>query len=451
MPKTSAKSKKAAPAASQTHSYQKVIVRPGSYKVPAKRTTPGAFQDDSGRWWIETTFSNERLQRIADNARTMGKAGLKIPAPFAHRDSKKVRVGPVKIGSDGATLLDIHDKPLGWDASLNGGFWNPETIQLVDDVSKINPEFAAGPGLVGTVDTFGDPNDLNTPAGKVSRTVQETSICVLPKYQPPGFEKPIEDFIAHIAMPVHAVEAGQDNFAEAVAMSEESDDDLFVVSMSALMESNPTGETAENDDPQMIEVLGLLQQLKIDLPPDTNRDSLVERLNLVLRQKLADQKEMNPANPLTQAPTGSQSKPAPVAMSQDSSDSAVVKALISRETKAKKQELKKRLKKLVDTGSHEMSQAVVDELTTEIDAISMSAEDLTDEGDFPVPLAESKIALLERTARPLTGSLIDDLDGIQMSAPDGSRLEEKPAYGEEEDLPADYIESMVNRALPISA
>lgn len=448
MPKTSKTSKAPKP---ETHSYQKVILRPGSFKVPAKRTTQGAFQDDAGRWWIETTFTNERLQRIAENAKTMGKAGLKIPAPFAHRDSKKNRVSPVKIGTDGAMLDALTDKPLAWDASLNGGFWNPETIQLVADVSKINPEFGSGPGLIGTVDTFGDPADLNSPAGKVSRTVQETSICVLPKYQPPGFSEPMEDFIAHIAMPVHAIEAGQDNFAEVAAMSEDSDDDLFAVSMSALVEPAGGGaDTAETDDPQMVEVLGLLKQLKIDLPPDTNRDSLVERLNLVLRQKIADQAEMTPANPLTQAPSGSQSKPAPVAMSQDS-DSAFVKALIIRETKKKKDELKRRLKRLVDTGSHEMSQAVVDELTTSIDAISMSAEDFMDDGEFPTPLPESQIFLLERTARPLTASLIDDADSIQMSAPVGSRLEERPVAAEEEDLPQEYVDAIVNRALPVHA
>lgn len=435
----------------ESHSYQKVVLRPGSYKVPAKKTTPGAFEE-GGRWWTQQTFTNERLQRIAENARTMGKAGLKIPAPFAHRDSNKVRPNPIKIGSDGATLDALTGKPLGWDAKLNGGFWNPEKLQWVEDASKINPEFAEGPGLVGEVDTFGDPADLNSPAGKVSRTVQETSICVLPKYQPPGFDKPMEDFIAHIAMPVHAVEAGQDNFAEVAAMSDESDDELFAVSMSALVEPTGNNETAENDDPQMIEVLGLLQQLKIDLPPDTTRDSLVERLNLVLRQKIADQAEMTPANPLTQAPSGSQSKPAPVAMSQEEAapESAVVKVLIIREATKKKIELKKRLKRLVDTGSHEMSQAVVDELTAEIDAISMSAEDIDEAtGDFPTPLAESKIVLLERTARPLTGSMIDDLDSIQMSAPDGSRLEEVPVGGEEEDLPEDYVNGIVNRALPV--
>lgn len=434
------------------HSYDKVIVRPGSYRVPAKKDSPGAFQDEGGRWVREETFSIDRLNRIAAIAAKMSDEKIKIPAPFAHRDKNKKYVFPVK--GDGADALDaLHNKPLAWDSSINGGFWRD--LRFVDDASTINPEFQPGPGLVGTVDTFGDPSDLNSPAGKVSRTVQETSICVLKNYKPPMSDAPYEDYIAHIAMPVHAVEPGQDNFAsstssdrsayasEVAAMSEESDDDLIVVSMSDLVQTNDGADAQEQDDPEMIEVLGFLTQLKIDLPPDTNRDNLISVLRITLRQKIADQKEMTQGNPLTQAPAGSTSKPAPVAMSQ--SPDAISNALLRRETTRKKDELKKRLKRLKATGSHELSPELVTELEGEIELVSMSADDLNEDGDFPVSTIEKQIVLLERTGRPMTGSLIDDESIFSMAAPDGSHAIDAPVEGIQE-LPAEYTDAIIVRA-----
>lgn len=441
MPSTAKKkTPKTVPSVPAIHSYDKVIVRPGSYRVPAKKGSPGAFEDEGGRWVREETFSIDRLNKIAAIAAKMSDEKIKIPAPFAHRDKNKKYVFPVK--GDGADALDaLHNKPLAWDASINGGFWRD--LRFVDDASAINPEFQPGPGLIGTVDTFGDPSDLNSPAGKVSRTVQETSICVLKNYKPPMSDAPYEDYIAHIAMPVHAVEPGQDNFAEVAAMSEESDDDLIVVSMSDLVQANDGADAQEQDDPEMVEVLGFLTQLKIDLPPDTNRDNLISVLRITLRQKIADQKEMTQGNPLTQAPAGSTSKPAPVAMSQ--SPDAISNALLRRETNRKKDELKRRLKRLKSTGSHELTPELMTELEGEIELVSMSADDLNEDGDFPVSTIEKQIALLERTGRPMTGSLIDDESLFSMSAPDGSHTIEAPVEGIQE-LSAEYTDAIIARA-----
>lgn len=419
MPKTATKASKKTNPAPASHSFQKVVLRPGKFRVPARVNAPGATQDSTGRWWKEELFTDERLKQLAENSRLILDAKIKIPAPFAHRDKNKRFVNGVKVGSDGASLVDLHSKPLGWDSSINGGFWD-KPLEYVEDCSAINPEFQPGSGLIGSVNTFGDPNDHNTPAGKVSKTVTETSIGLLPSYQPPGWEKPMTDYIAHIAMPVHAIEAGQDNF---VAMSNDSsaDDDLEIVCMSEMMEpSMAGGEAGETDDEEMVAVLGFLQQLKIDLPPDTTRDNLVERLNLVLRQKIADQSEMSPQNPLTQAPSGSTSKPAPVAMSQEnaSTDSGknFANLMLVRETKKTKSTLGQRLNRLKVKG---LPKDVADEIEADINAITMSAEDISEDGDFPTSTAETKIALLERTQPNLTASIMDD-DMIGMSAPDGS-------------------------------
>lgn len=428
----------------ELHSYQKVITRPGTYRVPAKKTDPNAAQDASGRWYKEETFSINRLKDIATLAAEMSAEGIKIPAPFAHRDKNKNTIFPTKAGSDGASLDALTDKPLAWDASINGGFWRD--LQLVDDVSKINSEFKPGPGLIGTVDTFGEPSDLNSPAGKVSRTVQETSICLIKDYKPAMSDKAYPDYIAHIAMPVHAIEQGQDNFAEVAAMSEESDDDLCIVQMSDLVTTNadPTNQPAQQDDPEMIEVLDFLKQLKIDLPPETNRDSLVSILRIVLRQKIADQHDMTSDDSLTQAPAGSSSKPAPVAMS---TESATVNALLLRETNRLKENLRSRLQRLQSRGFHELKPEVVTELTNEINLVQMSADNLNaDDGSFPTSLIESKIVLLEKTGRPMTGSLVEDESLFSMSAPAGSYVPEEPKYGEEE-IPAEYAQGIVDRAL----
>lgn len=440
-----AATKKKSASGPELHSYQKVITRPGTYRVPAKKTDPTARQDESGRWYKEETFSINRLQSIADLAAEMASEGIKIPAPFAHRDKNKNTIYPTKAGNDGASLDALTDKPLAWDASINGGFWRDLT--LVDDVSKVNPEFKPGPGLVGTVDTFGDPNDLNSPAGKVSRTVQETSICLLQNYKPAMSDKQYPDYVAHIAMPVHAIEQGQDNFAEVAAMSEDSSDDLCIVQMSDLVQTNsdPAAQPAEQDDPEMIEVLDFLKQLKIDLPPETNRDSLVSILRIVLRQKIADQAEMTQGDSLNTPPAGSSSKPAPVAMS---TESATINALLLRETNRLKSDLGRRLKRLISTGSHELKPDVVQELEGKISVVSMSADDLNDDGSFPTSQIENEIFLLERTGRPMTGSLVDDESLFSMSAPNGSYVPPEPVVGEPE-IPAEYAQAIIDRALPV--
>jgi len=421
---------------SQLHSYQKVILRPGSYRVPARANSTGAFQDESGKWVREETFDTERLNRLAGIAADMNSSGFKIPAPFAHRDKSRKYPFPVKNAEDGGLLDAIHNKPIAWDASLNGGYWRD--LQYVEDVSQVNSEFKPGPGLIGVVDTFGDPNDLNTPAGKVSRTVQETSICVLPNYKPPMATEAYPDYIAHIAMPVHAIEPGQDNFSP-VVMSED-DIELFSVSMSDLVTSPGGAEAEEQGDPELTEVLGLLSQLKIVLPSDTNRDNLLSTLRITLSQKIADQKEMNSGNPLTNPPAGSTSKPAPIAMSDN-----LTNALLKRETKRKQDELKRRLNRLRNSGSHELAPELVTELENEINAVSMSADDINDDGDFPVSTIEKQIALLERTGRPMTGSLVDDDGLFAMSAPNGSIVHEPPKTTEE-DLDEAYVNGICDRA-----
>lgn len=441
--KTTAKPKSAEK--NQLHSYQKVIVRPGTYRVPARKSDPKAYQDASGKWVKDETFSNTRLTNIAATAKEMLDGGFKIPAPFVHRDKNGKIPRPFKVGGDGASLDALTEKPIAWDASINGGHWRD--LQFVDDVSKINPEFESGPGLVGMIDTFGDPNDLNTPAGKVSRTVQDTSILTLPNYKPPMGDKVYDDYIAHIAMPVHAIEPGQDNFAEVAAMSDE-ENEFAIVSMSDLVTDLNGGVNGENDDPEMAEVVSFLQQLKIDLPPETTRDNLVSVLRILLRQKIADQREMTPENPLTNAPNGSSTKPAPVAMSDTlSGNSATAEVLLKREIKRVKDNLRGRLLKLRRQGGHDLSEEVVAELEADINAIQMSADDLNDEGDFPTSLAEKQIALLERTRRPLVGSIVDDYDAVQMSAPDGSHLEEPPIVGIPA-VPDDYVAGILDRAMP---
>lgn len=430
------------------HSYQKVIVRPGRFSVPCSPLHPQARKDETGRWVRDVEFSEDRLKRAAENNNKLVGQGFKIPAPFAHVDKNKNRPKPLKLGNDGAALDAFTEQPIAWDASLNGGYWRD--FQFVEDTSKINPDFGEGPGFVGTVDTFGDPDDLNTPAGKVSRTVQDTSIFIYDKYKPPQAKEPIEDFIAHIAMPVHAIEPGQDNFAEVASMSD--GEDGFAVSMADMVDSAASigGNPAEQDDAQMVEVLGLLKQVQIDLPPDTSRDNLVDVLRIVLRQKIADQRETTPANPLTQAPAGSTNKPAPVAMS-DTSTPSVADVLLKRENDRLKKSLHNRLKKLRERGAHELPKGVIDELVADIDAISMSADDIDQEtGDFPISYAEKQIALLERTGRPMTGSYLDDESATQMSAPEGSRQEEPPVVGPQE-VPTEYIGGILDRVFPETA
>lgn len=264
--------------------------------------TPGVFEVNNGPKKEIDSFSVDRLRRIAQTGQEMIDNGLKIPIPFAHYDKNKEMPRPVVVSESGEELDPCTGKPCTWDASLNAGFAK---------AFYTNEEGA----LVVVLESFGDDNDLNTPAGKLGTTVQETSIGLAQSYRD-GKGRTYKDAPVHIAACIKAVEPGQDNFV----LSSEETEEMVVVSMSNMKmpaktmsttnyrpgenqnrdldaeDTNDDGNASATDLPTL---LNLLRKLKspIDLPKDTTEDTLVSNLVIAVNQKISDEKNCESTQP----------------------------------------------------------------------------------------------------------------------------------------------------------
>lgn len=271
----------------RTARFEKILLTPGKYNVAYNGSTT-----------VEDEFTVERIANIVNTAQQMRDNGLRIPIPFKHFDSNGHTPTPVTISDSGQEVDPITGQPVSWDSSINGGF--------ADSVYQ-NEDGA----LVGVVDSFGDENDLNTPAGKMGTTVQETSIGLAKRYVD-GKGNVYNDALVHIAACIKAVEPDQSNF---VLLNSEDvskvTGDLSIVSMSSQLvtmtapgssgmqneqdrflcgDSDPEidGENLTADVPSLLNLLRKLES-PIDLPADTTDINLVERLVIAVNQKICDE------------------------------------------------------------------------------------------------------------------------------------------------------------------
>lgn len=279
----------------RTARFEKILLTPGKYYVAYNGSTR-----------VEEEFTAERLAKMTETGNKMIENGLRIPIPFKHFDKDNHTPTPVTISEAGQELDPITGDPIQWDASINGGF--AESYYQNEDGA-----------LVGVIESFGDENDLETPAGKMGTTCQETSIGLAKKYMD-GKGNIYEDAPIHIAACIKAVEPGQSNFV----LLEEDDvskvaGDLSIVSMSSQMltMANPTNPDAysggdrkldndsdtetdgENITADIPTLLNLLRKLEspIDLPADTTDINLVERLVIAVNQKICDEESNNEIEP----------------------------------------------------------------------------------------------------------------------------------------------------------
>jgi hypothetical protein len=336
--------------------FEKVVLTPGKYLV--------AF---NGSDRVEQEFTPERLERMAQTGQRMINNGLRIPIPFKHFDKDNHTPVPVTLSESGKEIDPITGKAISWDASINGGF--AESFYQ-------NEEGA----LVAVLESFGDENDLNTPAGKIGTTCQETSIGLASKYTD-GKGNTYEDAPIHIAACIKAVEPGQTNFVllgnEDVAKVA---GDLSIVSMSSqiiTMSDPPTSGSTENgdrslngdSDPEIDgknlsadvpTLLNLLRKLEspIDLPDDTTDLNLVERLVIAVNQKICDEEseeEIEPGegNATPQPPKQAQEKQGTYTMTTPASPVAPNQEsvlLMSMLANTQKKTLEARIAKLKEKG-----------------------------------------------------------------------------------------------------
>jgi hypothetical protein len=291
----------------------KDIVSVGKYHIP-----------DGNGGAKEHEISLERLRKWANTFNAMRDNGIRVPCPFNH----DVNAVPVQLGPDG--MLPS--------SQTNAGFW--DALWVDEDQGR----------LMGVLDAPGDAGDASSPAGKISKTVRETSVYVRPKGWKDGSGKEWEEPILHIAAVTHPIQPGQDNFQPlvediAIAMSFKQPEGKSKLpkGKAALPVSGETDDvdptTPSNPDkvlgsesPDVTsmggsvgDIIQLLRDVaKIGLPEDTNEHNFLERLRIALTQKSISEEEDDESS-VYQPPEGAALRNAPfvMAFSQQQIDAIV--------------------------------------------------------------------------------------------------------------------------------
>lgn len=427
----------------RTARFEKVILTPGKYYVAYNGSTR-----------VEEDFSVERLAKIAKTGQEMLQNGLRIPIPFRHFDKDSHTPTPVTISKDGQELDPITGESVQWDASINGGF--AESFYQNDDGA-----------VVAVLESFGDENDPNTPAGKIGTTCQETSIGLAKKYMD-GKGNIYEDAPIHIAACIKAVEPGQSNFT----LLQDEDvskvaGDLSIVSMSSQLitmaeptntDTNLNGDKKLNGDSGQEDVesnltcdvpslLNLLRKLEspIDLPADTTIENLVERLCIAVNQKTCDEESNEEIEPgegtaTPKPPQNSQEKQGTITMTTPATPPVPQEnvLLMSMLANTQKSVLETRISKLREKGVKEevIAKHVTPYMGLDVTTMSMADFDIASGKINKLAQAELAISILEDTpivTMDLSGSLgYDPNDATEVGYSEAGSMsdDEKKALGD---------------------
>ncbi len=218
--------------------------------------TEGEYEVSTFEGSKKKVFTSSDLRKISTTASKMLKAGIKIPAPFKHIQ-EGVFVTPVE---------EVVESP---DPAKNAGFWEKIYVRKNDHGTV---------SLYGVIDAPGKEDDPDSPAFKVSRTVKDTSIGLLPGFKD-GKGRTWGDFaVAHIALPVDPIEPDQTNF---IPLPDSEVEDYEVIAMSRKMTGNVS------------QVLTLLSDRGIDLPADTTNENFLDRLLVALMQNQKGTSSLN--------------------------------------------------------------------------------------------------------------------------------------------------------------
>lgn len=430
----------------RTARFEKIILTPGKYLVAYNGSTR-----------VEDEFTVERLAKMTSTGNKMRENGLRIPLPFVHFDKNGHTPTPVTISDAGTEVDPLTGNPINWDSSINGGF--AESFYQNDEGA-----------LVAVLESFGDENDLSTPAGKIGTTCQETSIGLAKKFVD-GKGNVYEDAPIHIAACIKAVEPGQTNFVLL-----ENDDvkkvsgDLSIVSMSSqllTMATPPSGSSngSNNDGDRDLSgdseeekegtnitadvptLLKMLRKLKspIDLPDDTADDTLVDRLVIAVNQKLCDEEkdeEIEPGegNAKPQPPNNAQEKQGTITMStpanlpvEPTKPNPESVLLMSMFANAQKSQLEARVAKLKEKG---VKDAMIQEFVTPhmtLDVTTMSIADFDVSAGKVKSLAQAELAVsmlekMEVKTMDLSGSLdYDPANGTEVGYSEGPAVSPEDA------------------------
>lgn len=404
--------------------YHKTIVRPNVYsiKTPAGRRIRSITKSD--------------LKEIAETNNKIIESGYKIPAPYAHRDSKGIIPS---ILADENTDASTKEKKQ-WSSDLNAGYWTK---------FEITPKGE----LAGYLEVP-DDND------KIGKTIKETSVFMVPEWED-GLGRKWKKALLHVALVTNAVEPNQENFelvdpspeyslamafslSDAVAMSDDPNEDQANKSPSETSdtskEQNKSDDSNSNDKEKtgtgnVPEIVALLKdKLGYELPGDTTPENFLDRLRTLLTsiKKEEEEEEQNfPKNPKTNDKPGgndSEVKSSPIAMSDDNKDNLVilekkVPKLLEKLVASLKASLTSRIQAAVAAGK--IGKKYADTiLYPQVEALVMSLDDLNEEtGEFPKTEVEIRLEMAE--------DLNGFMDKDESELPKGSFVPNVPEGGEE--------------------
>lgn len=396
MPATKKPAKK--PTKKPARKFRKLVLAPGRYPVGKDK-----YEE----------FDSTRLRKLADAGNKFIGTGAKIPVPFAHVDDSGELVSPVNISQGGGLKDAFSGQPIGWRADLNAGFVESFEYGTVEDEDGQSYE-----GLISVMEIEADSAD------KFGTSIREASIGIHADKED-KFGNRYEELPIHVAACINPVDTVQPNyqavelFSSSVLLFNTSepkekmdfdtdDTDDQAKPKNPLLPEDP--QTAPGQDQMLAHVVEALQQCGIHLPEDTTEENFLERLSLVIKQKIATDSASSAEedeDPLTKTPKGSTPSGAPVAMNTTSpeskSDSKAEKyatLLLSNFLATKRETVKERIANLIKRGRITQKYAESD-LLPQVKTITLSSttlEDLTDEGDLPPTEVERLIDALEKSA-----------------------------------------------------
>lgn len=230
----------------RTHLFQKDIVTEGKYSQ---------YNPVTRKYDIVKQVTKEDLETAVNTFNKMTSKGLKVPAPWKH-DFDITTFTKIEEGQNG--LLE--------DSTKNAGFWKNLETYINEEGKTV---------LSGAVEVPGDPDNPDTPAGKVGTQVQETSIYMRDSYPlTDGSGEVLEKALMHIALVTHPIESNQTNF-ELMEVN-----DSFIA-MSQLVAEEPN----DTDNASISELIKELRDTcKLFVPPNTTVANLVSNLLIAVGQ-----------------------------------------------------------------------------------------------------------------------------------------------------------------------
>lgn len=388
--------------------FTKEISQPGQYYA----STPGG----KGRTVI--TITPERQKGWVDQFYRMKEAGLKIPAPFVHRQD-----------AAGMPLTEEELKNL--TSKDNGGFW--EDFWIDEHTNK----------LMGRVDV-----PLAEDVARIGKTITEVSPLFLSNHTDGKGRLWDQEALMHVAFVTHAVDSDQNNFVpEGASLGLVLDKGGFQMAddLTAAPAAAPALTPAA--PPDIVDggisaVVQILQDLGLELPADTNQGNLLERIVSTGRQMLADKAKAGEGEPsTTEAPAGAQAQPAPVALS------LLDKQYISIATKSVQQGYVNRINALVQKGSVPQKFAS-ENLLPMVNGFQLSIDTKGNQTHSEIDTVLLTLEAVPSLATPITG-LLPGATGAQFAMDDKGEfapvVQENPVDGH--DLEGEELDKAVDNQI----